>query len=673
MKAAGTGTTSITGIDVANAGAIVVLDGSLSLSSLTSFDPLAKTLDGEYYLAGPLTFAGADVVTNNGAIDLLGPNAAISDGVLDGLRNLAANSADAVLAVENDANLTIADDLVNDGEVLVGIGSTVTVTDDYLQSAAGRLTSAAISDLPTVADVGRLTAGGQAILDGALGLHPLSFPPAPGAEFDVVTAGALAGTFASTDLGGYDAIYEGTTVALASNVERRIELADISVQEGDAGPATAELTLRLTHPHTRPVSVWWQTADLSANAADDYTAVPSTQVTFDPGDETKTLTVDVAGDTVHEHDEAFQVKLFTPSAARLADRSAVVRILDEEGPLFVRVGDTRAGESDGDASVDVTLSAPPAPGQVVTLDLATTDGTASALDYTAGSATLTFDESTGAQQTALVPILDDGDDEPNETVNARISQVSGALVADNAAVLRIEDDDGAAAPVIRPSVSIDDVAVLEGGTAAFDVRLSHAVATPVTMSYATQDLSATAADDYTAVAATPLTFDPGETTKTVTVDVDDDAVHELTEQFRVVLTAVSGAYRGDVFGRALVLDDEGPITIAIDGIAPREGNAGTHSTTVTVSLSDAPAPGQTIAVDLATLDGTATLADGDYQPLTQTLTFTEATGRRLQFEPLLIGGDTVDEPEERFAIRLSLPVGARIEQRTGSVRIRDDD
>src|SRR3712207_7782406 len=51
--------------------------------------------------------------------------------------------------------------------------------------------------------------------------------------------------------------------------------------------------------------------------------------------------------------------------------------------------------------------------------------------------------------------------------------------------------------------------------------------------------------DYTALPATPLTFAPGETTKTVQVQVTGDTRKELPESFTLALQAPTGATRSE--------------------------------------------------------------------------------------------------------------------------------
>src|SRR4029453_16885885 len=78
----------------------------------------------------------------------------------------------------------------------------------------------------------------------------------------------------------------------------------------------------------------------------------------------------------------------------------------------------------------------------------------------------------------------------------------------------------------NPHLSINDVSHNEGnaGTTSYDftVTLSRASSSTVTVDYATADNTAGAPGDFTAIGTTQLTFNPGETSKQVTVLVTGD-------------------------------------------------------------------------------------------------------------------------------------------------------
>ena len=92
------------------------------------------------------------------------------------------------------------------------------------------------------------------------------------------------------------------------------------------------------------------------------------------------------------------------------------------------------------------------------------------------------------------------------------------------------------------ALSVADARIVEaaGALLAFEVTLSRAASGTVTVDYATGDGTATAGADYTAVSDT-LTFDAGETAKTVNVTVLDDAHDDTEETLTLTLSNATGA------------------------------------------------------------------------------------------------------------------------------------
>ena len=106
---------------------------------------------------------------------------------------------------------------------------------------------------------------------------------------------------------------------------------------------------------------------------------------------------------------------------------------------------------------------------------------------------------------------------------------------------------GVSATVLGPpGLSVSDAAVTEAAGAAleFAVTLSRAASSSVTVDYATSDGTATAGVDYTTTSGT-LTFAAGDTLKTVSAPVLDDAVDDDGETLTLTLSNASGAYLSD--------------------------------------------------------------------------------------------------------------------------------
>ena len=140
--------------------------------------------------------------------------------------------------------------------------------------------------------------------------------------------------------------------------------------------------------------------------------------------------------------------------------------------------------------------------------------------------------------------------EPESPADVTVTLAAGAACDSPAAVCT---SDGRAlsntitATVRGPvAVSVADARAREGEDATIDfaVTLSRAASAAVTVAYATADGTATAGADYTRTSG-KLRFAPGETVKTVSVPVLDDAHDEGAETFILRLSAASGAVIAD--------------------------------------------------------------------------------------------------------------------------------
>ena len=108
-----------------------------------------------------------------------------------------------------------------------------------------------------------------------------------------------------------------------------------------------------------------------------------------------------------------------------------------------------------------------------------------------------------------------------------------------------------------PGLSVADAEVQEGAGASlgFVVRLGRAASAAASVQYATSDGSAAAGSDYTATSGT-LNFAAGESTKTVSVPVLDDSIHEDDETLTLALSNASGAWIEDGTATGTIEDDD---------------------------------------------------------------------------------------------------------------------
>jgi len=121
-----------------------------------------------------------------------------------------------------------------------------------------------------------------------------------------------------------------------------LSIADLAVAEGNGEHAHFMFTVTLDKAAAGPVTVAYSTADGTATAGSDYVATNGT-LTFTAGETSKTVHVDISGDTVFEGNETFAVTLSNASGASLADATAVGTIVnDDRAPDQGHVGNGKA-------------------------------------------------------------------------------------------------------------------------------------------------------------------------------------------------------------------------------------------------------------------------------------------------------------------------------------------
>ena len=132
----------------------------------------------------------------------------------------------------------------------------------------------------------------------------------------------------------------------------------------------------------------------------------------------------------------------TPEAVCTADGRALSNTISTTvaGPVAVSVADARAEEGT-DETIDFAVSLSREAHASVTVNYTTADGTATAgSDYTRASGTLSFAPGE-TEKTVAVPVLDDAVDEGEETFTLRLTNATGARIADGEATGTIENSD----------------------------------------------------------------------------------------------------------------------------------------------------------------------------------------------------------------------------------------
>ena len=442
------------------------------------------------------------------------------------------------------------------------------------------------------------------------------------------------------------------------------------VSEG-AGSATLSVTLSKASP-TEPITVQWATVDGTATPPADYTAADGalTFATAATGSAlTQQLTVTIEDDNLAENDEAFTVALSNAGGmgATIGTRSATVTISDNEATPVLSIADATAAEDARGGVIRFPVTLSPGSGAEVTVDYATTDGTATTAgsDFTDKTGTLTF--APGAtSRTISISLVDDDTDEDDETFTVTLSNASSnaELENDPTALGTIVNDDG---PV---EVTVGDVSCPESAenTCNVSVDMDKTVLFAVVLNLNTADGTATGGT------AQDNVFAPGDDFK-IRVDnqvdcaggscfspnfrIYQDQIDEDDETFTYTVTLVGTPHAVIVKGTGTVtiVDDDDPPSV---GIA--DGSAEEHDGTISFVVSLDHESGKQIGVAWATADGTA-VAGEDYQATTAVVNF--APGVTTQAISVAVIDDSDREPDgESFQVTLSRAAGTEVDDLT---------
>jgi subtilisin-like proprotein convertase family protein len=495
----------------------------------------------------------------------------------------------------------------------------------------------------------------------------------------VLTAGPHTIVAQATDDAGVTGPQSTITINVNGAPAPTLSIADVSMSEGNSGTTAFIFNVTLSAASLTPVMVNYATEDGTATAADnDYNPVNGT-LTFAPGVTTQQITVNVNGDTKVEPNETFLVTLSTPVGATLQDAQATGTIVNDDAApnqttLMITSNVTHDEGNSGTTPFVFTVTLSQAQATPVTVQFATADGTANAgSDYTATSGTLTFAPGQTSKQ-ITVNVNGDTMIEPDETFYVNLSNATnGIVIVGGQGLGTITNDD---APPTPPTISINDVTHLEGNSGitpyVFTVSLSHAAASTVLVNYATANDTALSTSDYQSTSGT-LTFQPGQTSQQITVNVNGDTLVESDEDFFVNLSAPFGATIADSQGVGTIINDDPTAPtlsgISIGNVTKAEGNSGTTAFVFNVTLDKANS--NPVTVKYATADGTAN-AGSDYTAASGTLTF--APGVTSQQITVNVTGDTIVEPDETFFVNLTnASSNATINTAQGTGTITNDD
>ncbi len=597
--------------------------------SLTASLTLSAPLTGGRF--SDTTDAGSGTITNDDAATYSISNASIAEGGNLSFTVSLSNPVD----VDTTVNVTFADVTTSAGDFN---HTTVPVT--FL---AGNNTAQVIQ-VATVADT---TVEADETLTASLALT------AP------LTGGRLGDT---TDTG---------TGTITNDDTATYTISDAMVTEG----GDLSFTVSLSNPVDVATTVNVTFTD-GTTSADDFTHTP-VAVTFLTGINTaQVILVATGDDNTVEGDETLtaQLALSTPlTGGRLGDTTdtgAGAILNDDTSTLTINNPTVVEGDS-GTIALEFNVTSSDAVQGGFTVAFTVTGITADGTDYTVVTASpLSFTGAAGEIQTITVNVNGDTLGEDDETLSVMLGTVTpvvptlpASIVSGAEGIGTIQNDD-------TVTYTINDVTVNEAdGTLVFDLVADNPLDIDVTVDVTFTNGSASGSD-YTSTTQ-HITFLAGETSKQVSVAINDDNIVEATEDFTAALSTAT-----PVGGRTLILTDTATGTITDNDTATFTINnvtVGEAAGSLVFDLATDKPLDIDVTIDVTFTNGSAT--GGDYTSTTQHITF--LAGETTQSVSVAINNDNIVEATESFSAALGAvtPLGGRTVNLsdTGTGTITDND
>lgn len=242
-----------------------------------------------------------------------------------------------------------------------------------------------------------------------------------------------------------------------------------SKPEGDSGSTPFIIQISRTGDTSSASSAAWSVSSALASAADFAGGVlPSGIVSFAAGETSKTITVQVAGDTASEPDEAFTVTLLSPSNATLGTAAVNAMIVNDDGFPSLSITSPNANQPEGNRGTTNLIFTVTRTGDTSvssSASWAVTSATATADDFVNGvlpSGTVSF---AAGETSRIITVAVAGDSslEPDEAFIVTLLAPSNAVLGTTTASGTILNDDSALIPGIVVNGTAGNDPALAGG------------------------------------------------------------------------------------------------------------------------------------------------------------------------------------------------------------------
>ena len=449
------------------------------------------------------------------------------------------------------------------------------------------------------------------------------------------------------------AIMPGLLAAETGERKAEIPLPSISFlyanSRGDEKMSSVLLPVGLSAPSGKPVRVEYEVTGGTAEAGKQY-VVKGTSLTFAPGETVKEIEVTVKDDGVNRDDTTVAVSLKNPAGAVLGGTAMhTYTILDSspEPAVTFTTASQQVKESAGSAAIGVELSA--ISGRDVTVPLLVSGTAKTPGNFTMPSGPVVIKAGTKSA-TVPVQIAANGVNEDDKTVVVSMGVPTHGVQGKTATstVTIVDTDPVPAVSFVSASSSGEE----KSGPARFEVKLSAASGKPVWVEYGVKGGTAVLGKDY-ALPAGVLSFEPGETTKTLAVDIKDHGIYDDDKTLEITLKNPKNAVLGGSPVHTRTIVHTAPLPAVAFLHAGSRGTEKSGSARLEVQLS-APS-GKPVRVEYEVTGGTAE-AGKQYVLKGTSLTF--APGETVKEIEVTVKDDGVNRDDTTVAVSLKNPAGA---------------
>ena len=508
-------------------------------------------------------------------------------------------------------------------------------------------------------------------------------------------------------------ITQGSATGTILNDDVQLQIADASTSiqqsEGtDSDTQSISFVINRSGPTTGTSTVQWQIVSPTGNTSNgtgDFVTYGDS-VSFSAGETSKTVTLDIAADTVSEADEQFYVQLVNPGVGSSIDTNAAQKVLtivnDDIDQLSVVANSASQLEgnlADGaytvysftvsrldptiSASVDWTVAGSGA------YALANDNFYAGAADgYTYGtSGTVAFAVGETSQLITLaVKTNAVGDFDRTFTLALSNPSAGSELAAQNStAQAVVVNDDPALHVELLPSASADHNYLegngLMGTLVSFKVIRTGSTAGLATVSWQLQaDGSETTnmADWGGYWPSGNVVFADGQSEKTVQVRVASDRVFEEDEGFTVALSNATNAtiIVDPALASGVLVNDDNGVSVISQQASLIEGDSGVQYASFDIAAQGV--AGQNVVVSYVVEGSGSVPANGaDFEggefPQGSVTLQLGSDGTASQSLQMGVNGDNTFGPDETFRLRIVSVTNGSIAQGSAQVTISNDD